>query len=69
MTHHMQDLDVHQVAALIRWKAIRGRTWKRELLQAWETGRYGFAGEPDTCLLQQVRNKIGPSGLSRIRLD
>lgn len=67
-TRPIDRLNIHHVAALMRWQAEQGRFWKRALLRCWETGNYGALTSADVALLQQVRNVIGPSGLQRLSL-
>lgn len=65
----IERLTVHHVTALMRWKATQGRQWKSALRDCWQTGKYGALPPDDVALLQQVRNIIGPPGLSRINLE
>jgi hypothetical protein len=51
--------------ALRRWVATYGRTWKADLLQAWQKANYG-AREDDSATLQSLRNDRGPRWLSRL---
>lgn len=67
--HPIEKLNAHQIAALMEWRATQGRQWRRALRECWESGRYGALPADDVALLQQVRNAIGPSGLSRIKFD
>lgn len=60
------DLADEQLAALRDFAAQQGRQWKSVLRYMWETGRY-YGTATNSALLQQVRNKIGPSGLAGIR--
>jgi hypothetical protein len=55
-----------QLNAIIRFAAEHGRTWKAQLRDCWMTGNYvGFVG---SNLLQQVRNRLGPSWLVKFNL-
>lgn len=49
-----------QMAALRKYAAENGRTWKSQLLTEWERGTA-------TGALQQVRNAFGPTWLVRFR--
>lgn len=53
--------NAEQLAAIDRFAADHGRFWKRELRNAWVTGR--DLKHPDGALLRQVRNRFGPSWL------
>lgn len=58
-----------QIKALQTFAAHNGRTWKSALCFCWETGRYkDFNGVERSDLLQQIRNSLGPSWLTRFRL-
>lgn len=57
---------LEQVAALQAYAKAHGRCWKSQLREAWMTGIYG-SGD-DSQHLQQVRNNLGPSWLTRYRL-
>ena len=59
-------LSSEQESALIRFAATHGRTWKSQLNDMWMIAAYG--GHPDTHLLQQVRNQLGPSWLVNYKL-
>ncbi len=58
-----------QVAALARFRIQHGRLWKGWLRAAWMNGVYPIYARDngDACLLQQVRNALGPSWLVRYR--
>lgn len=58
-------LEPHHHEALKRYAAKHGKQWKSKLQRDWETGE--THGE-DTAAIRQVRNKIGPSGLYRLKL-
>jgi hypothetical protein len=50
-----------QLAAVRAYATEHGRTWKRQLLEDWMTGRC-------QAELQQLRNAFGPSWLAQFRL-
>jgi hypothetical protein len=52
-------------AALRAWAGEHGRKWKAALRLAWETGNYG--GSDHDAALQQLRNRLGPSWLTKHR--
>lgn len=64
----MKDtLTADQLAAVNRFAAHYGRTWKSRLRDCWERGGYypdAVSGD-DCALLQQVRNTAGPAWLVR----
>lgn len=55
------DLTAEQAAALNRFAAQFGRTWKSKLREMWMNGRDDL--RPDGCYLRQVRNQQSPSFL------
>jgi len=55
-----------QLAALKVWREERGRTWRTELLLAWERAGAGVLNY--TPELQQLRNEFGPSWLAKYRV-
>lgn len=57
----MNKLTEHELTALRAFKNANGRTWKAKLESVWQTGC-------DSQPLQSVRNKIGGSGLAKIRI-
>jgi hypothetical protein len=60
-------LSSEELAAIDAVKAACGRVWKKELRLAWESGKYPRSLKPDDrAYLQRLRNKIGPSGLSKL---
>jgi hypothetical protein len=67
MQRAIDKLNVHHVAALMSWKATQGRCWKARLRECWDAGnKYGNLPDNEAALLTQVRNLIGPSGLSQL---
>ena len=57
-----------QREALKEFAKQTGRCWKSELQICWMRGYYPtFAGEY-SHLLQQVRNTLGPTGLTKLKL-
>ena len=58
---YMYGLDDRTFAALDRFARKNGRCWKAKLRDLWIRGK-------DDGALRIVRNKIGPSGLDRVRL-
>lgn len=59
-------LTREQFAALQRYAAQHGRTWKRDLSSAWASGT--DEREPDGAYLRQIRNTFGPSWLMAFRM-
>jgi len=57
-----------QLTALKRFKNANGRTWKFKLNVCWMRALYPGVSDADGCLLQRVRNSIGPSGLVKLKL-
>jgi hypothetical protein len=63
-----QQPTPEQLAALKKWAAQYGRTWKSKLRLAWYGGGYGdFDG--DSGPLQQIRNTLGPTWLIGFRIQ
>lgn len=57
-----QELDAISVV-----KQSFGAAWKSKLRQFWATGAYpARLSEDQKAHLQSVRNKVGPSGLSKL---
>jgi len=56
-----------QRAALLKFRQMHGRRWKSWLRCAWMNGVYPTycIDNGDDCLLQQVRNQLGPNWLAR----
>lgn len=51
---------------LQRYKIENGRGWKAMLREAWLTGH--DANHPDGAVLREIRNKLGPSWLMKVKL-
>jgi len=56
------DIPKDVKAALKKFKAKHGRTWKSQLSEAWLVG-----DDQMDQALRQARNVFGPSGLYRLR--
>lgn len=54
-----------ELSVLRQYKLTHGRRWKNTLLTAWMTGIYDDSD--NTCVLQQIRNTLGPTWLVNIR--
>lgn len=67
MTNPKLNPTPQQVKALQVWAREQGRTWKAALREAWMSGNYGHTTAA-TNQLQQVRNTLGPSWLTRYKL-
>ncbi|MCJ2051681.1 hypothetical protein [Methylobacterium sp. J-070] len=63
----MATLGVAELTDLIRYARAHGRFWKRELNEAWASGR--DEREVDASALRRVRNTVGPSGLMKFALN
>jgi hypothetical protein len=52
---------------LLKFRQMHGRRWKSWLRCAWMNGVYPTycIDNGDDCLLQQVRNQLGPNWLAR----
>lgn len=61
-----EELGPEHHAALKRYAAANGRTWKTKLNTDWEKGH---THGDDTANIRQVRNLIGPSGLQKYKLQ
>jgi hypothetical protein len=62
-------IEPDEEAAIKRLAKRWGRLWKAQLRYAWESGRYGLIGvdDIDESALQRLRNRVGPSGLLKIK--
>lgn len=60
------NLTQEQLDRLRAFKKEHGRCWKGQLRALWMTGM--DASEPEGHLLRQIRNRIGPSGLDKVKL-
>ena len=56
-----------QLAAIERYASRHGRNWKADLRGDWLASHYFGEDADDACLLQQVRNTLGPSWLISYR--
>jgi hypothetical protein len=63
-----KEPNAEQLAALQRFAAAKGRTWKHQLNVCWMRASYPGVPDGDDALLQQVRNALGPSWLVGFRL-
>jgi len=62
--------SIEQWAALQRFAARHGRTWKATLREAWMSGNYPTTdGEDDAAYLQQIRNTFGPRWLLLVDIN
>ena len=57
----MRQPTPEQFDALAQFAAVNGRYWKRKLWEGWMTGTGPWGP------LQQVRNELGPTWLTRFR--
>lgn len=63
------SITATELAALRRYAAEYGRTWKQHLRRTWEKGTEDRALHGMyTSVLRGLRNRIGPSGLARITI-
>jgi hypothetical protein len=63
-------LSADQIRALRTFAEANGRSWKSKLNHAWSTGRYrDYNGADDEGSLQQIRNRFGPTWLTRFSFD
>ena len=61
-------LTAEQFNALHRYAMRHGHNWKADLRGDWIASHYFGIDAKDTPLLQQVRNNLGPSWLTRFSL-
>lgn len=54
--------------ALVAYKGAYGLTWKNRLNLHWAGGKFPPNDPDDEPHLRSVRNKIGPSGLAKLRI-
>jgi hypothetical protein len=59
------ELTQEQLDRLNAFKEQHGRNWKDKLRTLWMQGK--DANEPQGHLLRQIRNRIGPSGLDKLK--
>ena len=58
--------NANQTDALRTFAKRNGRRWKSQLLALWVDGQDWR--EPEAPFLRQIRNTVGPSGLTRLKL-
>ena len=62
-------LDETETEALRRFATIFGKGWKDKLRDFWRTGAdVNALPDPYGAALRRVRNKIGPSGLEKVKV-
>ena len=59
-------LTTEERTAVKRFAEQQGRQWKACLRQMWELGSY-WGSDTNVPVLQSLRNRIGPSGLAKVR--
>ena len=63
-------LSAEELEALRTFAKANGRSWKSKLNHAWMTGRYrDYSGTDDYGTLQWIRNRFGPTWLSRFSFE
>ena len=62
----MTTPNAEQLEALQRYALKHGRCWKGQLVVDWMTGR--DEQKPDSHLLRQLRNTLGPKRLTKFKL-
>jgi hypothetical protein len=60
-------LSAYEMELLGIFATNAGRTWRSRLRKIWESGRYDGFDPESAQVFQSIRNKVGPSGLDRIR--
>lgn len=63
----VRQLTEAERIALRRWAATYGRSWRKDLWHAWQTGNYGCRQDV-AAELQTLRNTMGPSWLYKVSL-
>lgn len=65
LSHSLGDgqMTLEQHAALVAYAKANGRTWKAKLREDWMSARI-----PEGAALRALRNEIGPTGLTRLRV-
>lgn len=63
----MQELTTAERVAIKLAKTKLGYRWKATIRLAWENGNYPPQVQTIAPHLQSIRNKIGPSGLDKIK--
>ncbi|WP_419639232.1 hypothetical protein [Thiolapillus sp.] len=62
------NITNEQKKAINRAKELFGQEWKNEIAKAWRTGVYRWGLDSNEIAeLQRLRNKIGNSGLDKIK--
>lgn len=57
-------LTDEEIRALSAWRMLTGKRWKSKLLDAWQIAGEGVRGY--SPILQQLRNRLGPTWLVRL---
>ncbi|WP_419626535.1 hypothetical protein [Thiolapillus sp.] len=62
------NITNEQKKAIDRAKELFGQEWKNEIAKAWRTGVYKWGlNSNEIAALQHLQNKIGHSGLEKIK--
>jgi hypothetical protein len=61
-------LTIADCRALLDFIAINGVHWRHDLQIAWETGHYHGVDSDHVQTLQDLRNRVEPSGLAKITM-
>lgn len=62
-----QLLTSYEMQLLGIYAKQEGRNWRSRLRLLWERGTYDGFDRDSIAVFQTIRNKIGPSGLDRIK--
>lgn len=66
MAAQWEPISDAQLAALVKWRAEMGVSWRAKLLAAWECAGRGYSSYAPE--LQQLRNGWGPSWLVKFKI-
>ena len=64
-----RNLTEYERLAVRQWAAREGRSWRKALWHAWQTGNYGWSDLEKVAVLQSLRNELGPSWLYKFNLS
>ncbi|CDG98599.1 hypothetical protein XBP1_390017 [Xenorhabdus bovienii str. puntauvense] len=61
----MNEQQKHAIQSVIN---LYGRIWKSKLLNHWMNSKYPYSLSSVSGTLQQIRNELGPSWLSKFKV-
>jgi len=64
-----KELSVNELMCLYQWRRLYPRRWKAELRKSWVNSYYPCVSKQCSFVLQNMRNKYGPSWLAKLNLN